>query len=234
MARPPTNTIDYPHIIFDETDINKQLVWHQSRMATRLESHQRRSVIQINQLVLDDDTVYNLGAIRLAGATRTQPDFLSPILESVLTKDKPQKLSEIISAADELHSRLSALDLFSSIKLGIQPVADGKLNELELRLAVSERGRFFLKTSTDIGSGEGALTGLARARNLLGRGELLEGSVGLGSQTRASFQLRAEKPVLGGRAKLELAGFGAERDFGSFASCSESVRGLVAKFKVSE
>ncbi|KAG0149607.1 hypothetical protein CROQUDRAFT_653430 [Cronartium quercuum f. sp. fusiforme G11] len=231
MAHLPSSVEEYPQVVFDESDVDRQLAWHESRLATRLESQQQRSAGQLRRLLANDDTVYKLSKIRLSGAVLTRPDFLRSIFAPVLSKSEPQKLTEILTSADQLHSRLAALDLFSSIKLDLHPVPDGALNEVELRLSVSERGRFFLKTSTDVGSGEGALTGLARGRNLFGGGELLEGSVGLGSRTRASYQLRAEAPVLGAKAKVELSGFGAERDLSAFASCHESLRGVVAKLK---
>lgn len=231
MALQPSSSNEYPQINFDESDVDNQLVWHQSRLENRLESHQRRSTKQLNRLLINDETTYKLSAIRLSGATLTRPDFLRPIFAPLLSTKEPQKLADILLATGQLHSRLADLDLFSSIKLDLHPISDGEKNELELRMAVSERGRFFLKTSTDVGSGEGALTGLARGRNLLGGGELLEGSLSLGSRTRASYQVRGEAPILGARAKFELAGFGAERDLSAFASCNESVRGVVAKIK---
>ncbi|EGG00834.1 uncharacterized protein MELLADRAFT_117963 [Melampsora larici-populina 98AG31] len=232
MALQPSSSNEYPQIAFDESDVDNQLVWHQSRLQDRLESHQRRSTHQLNRLLVNDETTYKLSAIRLSGASLTRPDFLRPIFAPLLSTKEPQKLADILLATDQLYSRLADLDLFSSIKLDLHPMSDGKKNELELRMAVSERGRFFLKTSTDVGSGEGALTGLARGRNLLGGGELLEGSLSLGSRTRASYQVRGEVPILGAGAKFEIAGFGAERDLSAFASCNESIRGMVAKIKV--
>jgi len=102
---------------------------------------------------------------------------------------------------------------------------------LEALVKVVERGRFFLKTSTDVGNGEGALTGLARVRNLWGQAEVFEASVGLGNKTRASCQVRAEAPLWAARARGELSANASERDFSGFASCNETSKGVAARLK---
>ncbi|KAH9444954.1 hypothetical protein KEM48_012559 [Puccinia striiformis f. sp. tritici PST-130] len=217
-----------PQILFDEGDVERQLVWHQNRLQSRLDAHQRRVIADLARFHRSD--LYKLSAVRVVGGHHTRPEFLSEIFGPILGDGDERTLPEILKSSDELHDRLAKLGIFSHLQVSLAPDKD-EPRGIEALVNVIERGRFFLKTSTDVGNGEGALTGLARARNVCGRAEVLEASVGLGNKTRASCQLRAEAPLWAARARAELAVNASERDLSGFASCNETVKSVAAKLK---
>ncbi|EFP83993.2 uncharacterized protein PGTG_09706 [Puccinia graminis f. sp. tritici CRL 75-36-700-3] len=217
-----------PQILFDEGDVERQLAWHQNRLQSRLDAHQRRILADLARFHRSD--LYKLSAIRVVGGHHTRPEFLSELFGPLLGDGQERTLPEIFKCSDELHDKLAKLGIFSHLQVSLAASKDNPWG-IDALVNVVERGRFFLKTSTDVGNGEGALTGLARARNLCGRAEVLEATVGLGNKTRASCQVRAEAPLWAARARAELALNASERDLSGFASCSETVKGVAAKLK---
>ncbi|KAA1085501.1 hypothetical protein PGT21_009391 [Puccinia graminis f. sp. tritici] len=217
-----------PQILFDEGDVERQLAWHQNRLQSRLDAHQRRILADLARFHRSD--LYKLSAIRVVGGHHTRPEFLSELFGPLLGDGQERTLPEIFKCSDELHDKLAKLGIFSHLQVSLAASKDNPWG-IDALVNVVERGRFFLKTSTDVGNGEGALTGLARARNLCGRAEVLEATVGLGNKTRASCQVRAEAPLWAARARAELALNASERDLSGFASCSETIKGVAAKLK---
>ncbi|MBW0460376.1 hypothetical protein O181_000091 [Austropuccinia psidii MF-1] len=217
-----------PQIVFDEGDVDRQLAWHQNRLQSNVQSHQRRACLELAKL--HQSSIFNLSSIRLVGAKHTQSDFLASLFKPIFGDGKPRTFSEILKSSDQLYDRLAKLGIFSHLQISLD-AKQGDPKHIEALIKVVERGRFFLKTSTDVGNGEGALTGLARARNIWGRAEVLEASVGLGSRTKASCQVKAEAPICSARARCELSGHACERDLSAFASCQEKVKGVLAKLK---
>ncbi|WAR60942.1 hypothetical protein PtB15_13B193 [Puccinia triticina] len=217
-----------PQILFDEGDVERQLAWHQNRLQSRLDAHQRRIVADLARFHRSD--LYQLSAVRVVGGHHTRPEFLSELFGPLLGDGQERTLPEIFRRSDELHDKLAKLGIFSHLQVSLAASKDDPRG-IEALVNVVERGRFFLKTSTDVGNGEGALTGLARARNVFGRAEVFEATVGLGNKTRASGQVRAEAPLLAARARAELAVNACERDHSGFASCNETIKGVAAKLK---
>ncbi|POW16964.1 hypothetical protein PSTT_00787, partial [Puccinia striiformis] len=213
-----------PQILFDEGDVERQLVWHQNRLQSRLDAHQRRVIADLARFHRSD--LYKLSAVRVVGGHHTRPEFLSEIFGPILGDGDERTLPESYDLGRASRQTGQAGHLLASTT----PDKD-EPRGIEALVNVIERGRFFLKTSTDVGNGEGALTGLARARNVCGRAEVLEASVGLGNKTRASCQLRAEAPLWAARARAELAVNASERDLSGFASCNETVKSVAAKLK---
>ncbi|PLW50280.1 hypothetical protein PCANC_05605 [Puccinia coronata f. sp. avenae] len=217
-----------PQILFDEGDVERQLLWHRNRLQSRLDSHQRRIVADLARSHRSD--LYKLSAVRVVGGHHTRPEFLSELFRPLLADGRERTLPQILECSDEIHDRLAKLGIFSHLDMSLSANRDDPQG-IEALVKVVERGRFFMKTSTDVGNGEGALTGVVRARNICGRADVLEASVGLGNKTRASCQLRAEAPLWAARARGELAANASERDLSGFASCNETVKGLTTKLK---
>ena len=71
---------------------------------------------------------------------------------------------------------------------------------------------------------------MAKINNVFGGAESLEGNISFGTKTRQAFQLRLEAPVVSLDHSLktrgEISAFSTERDFTTFASVSESVKGI--------
>ncbi|OAV88427.1 hypothetical protein PTTG_04069 [Puccinia triticina 1-1 BBBD Race 1] len=122
------------------------------------------------------------------------------------------------------------MGIFSHLQVSLAATKD---NPQGIKALVNDvkRGRFFLKTSTNVENGKGALTGLARAQNVFGQAKVFEAGVGLGNKTWASGQVRAKVPLLAGRAHAELAVNACKHDLSEFVSCNETVKGVAAKRK---
>lgn len=217
-----------PQVIFDEADVEQQLEWHQHRIQSRLEEHQRRTISDLIRFHRSD--LYDFSTVRVSGANFTQPQFFSELFSPLLGDGNKRSIMDIIKSSDQMYDRLAKLGTFSHLQVSLN-LKPGSTDAIEALVKVVERGRFFLKTSTDVGNGEGALTGLVRARNYWGRAEVLEASVGLGNKTKASCQIRAEAPIWAARARCEFAANASERDLGAFASCSETAKGVAARLK---
>lgn len=56
-------------------------------------------------------------------------------------------------------------------------------------LQLRESPRLFLKSSTDVGNGEGSVSVQGRIRNLFGGAEKLEGSYEMGTRTRGAMNV---------------------------------------------
>ncbi|KAI8451813.1 surface antigen-domain-containing protein [Phakopsora pachyrhizi] len=233
-------------IIFEESDVDRQLEWHQNRLNSRRRKDEVRLLKNLTELSRYDS--FDLSSIRVIGSKSTRPELLKRIFEDsgLLSASDCQhgqrRLSEILRSTDGLYRTLSGLGIFSHLQISLDSPprsssqrlrgqSSSDTTQIEAIIRLVERSRFFLKTSTDIGNGEGALTGLARMTNLYGNGEILEASLGLGSRTTSNFQLRTQVPILAARASFELAGYACERDLTGFASCDESLRGISTKLK---
>ncbi|WAR54825.1 hypothetical protein PtB15_4B443 [Puccinia triticina] len=217
-----------PQSLFDEGEVEQQLAWHQSRLQSRIEAHQRQIVADLARFHRSD--LYQLSTVRVLGSHHTRPEFLSKLFGPLLVNGQEQMLPEIFRRLDELQDKLAKLGIFSHLQVSL---AATKENPRGIKALVNfvKRGQFFLKTLTNVGNGKGALTGLARARNVFGQAEVFEAGVGLGNKTWARGQVRAEVPLLAARAPAKLAVNACEHDLSKFVSCNETVKGVAAKLK---
>lgn len=79
------------------------------------------------------------------------PDWMHP------TPRSPQTLHEILLSTKALVAHIDKVDVFDMERVGIrlEPAPSGEPDEVELVLALRERGRYFLKAGTEMGSNEG-------------------------------------------------------------------------------
>ena len=99
-------------------------------------------------------------------------------------------LSSILSLTQSLGTDLTSMDLFSDIDATLQPSQTGlSVEDVDIVLACKEKGNYFLKTSTDVGNGEGNATVQARIRNCFGGAERAEVSATMGTKTRRAFNV---------------------------------------------
>lgn len=235
-------------VVFDDADVDSQLDWQRSRMSNKLADEQHRVGRRVAEVVRDNlDSEVRLGAIRLVGATNLRTGFaktvLEPYLASLASKRPPSgaddgstTLRDVLSTAKDVRRHLVGLDIFSSIDSSLEPTPSvlASPDDLDLVFRVKEQGRYFVRTATDVGDGEGSATGTARFRNAFGGAEVIEANVGFGTRTRSSIQFRGEAPINGRPdRKLELSAFVAERDLSHFASCRERLKGGILRFKAS-
>lgn len=60
---------------------------------------------------------------------------------------------------------------------------------MDVVIDVKEKSRMFLKSSTDVGNGEGSASVNGRVRNLFGGAESLEGSCTFGTRTKRALHV---------------------------------------------
>lgn len=74
-------------------------------------------------------------------------------------------------------------------------------------------------------------------RNAFGGAETVEGNMSFGTKTKHAFQLRLETPLVSFdptlQSKGEISVFATERDYTSFASAVEDVKGVKLSYRVS-
>jgi hypothetical protein len=163
------------------------------------------------------DVPLRLNAIRVLGATQTRPSFLSRIFAphlvslpppsflsasypppSLSAEPTPQTLRSVLKTSQQVVDTLTAHDIFRTLSASIERPASvlAHPDEVDLVLRVTEAPKYFLRTATDVGDGEGSATATAKIRNALGGGETVEGNLSFGTRTRNAFQVRLLLPSL--------------------------------------
>ncbi|PWN54142.1 hypothetical protein IE53DRAFT_383332 [Violaceomyces palustris] len=198
-----------------------------------------------------------LDSIRIVGAESLRPSFLQTLCRpyvdpSISFQNSPNSsvnrflygervtyplpnqtttLKSILALTSNLANDLDRLDVFSNIDAQIVPSLEpGFGNEgVDVVLNCRKKGRVFLKSSTDLGNGEGSASIQGRVRNLFGGCETLQGSATFGTRTKQSFNLEFSLPLLSNPDHtLSVSAFATDRDQTSFASCYENLKGLRA------
>jgi outer membrane protein insertion porin family len=115
--------------------------------------------------------------------------FYSHRLEHVLP-GQYATFPSILALTQSLGSDLTSLDLFSDIDATLQPSQTSlSVEDVDIVLACKEKGLYFLKTSTDVGNGEGNATIQGRIRNCFGGAERAEISATMGTKTKRAFNV---------------------------------------------
>ncbi|GAA5899537.1 hypothetical protein JCM8208_000585 [Rhodotorula glutinis] len=234
----------------DRADTEK---WHQDRIERKMRGEYERAGKHLAEIVHDNlDTPLRLNAIRIFGAKSTRPSFLSRIfapylsplpppsfLAATFSPDAPappsqHTLRSLLQATRDLSSTLDKFDLYRGVEATIER-SDSVLSEREdvdIVLRVQEAPKYFLRTATDVGDGEGNATGTAKIRNAFGGAETVEGNVSFGTRTKSAFQLRLDTPVNSSTTThADLSIFSAQRDLGFYASCHEATKGTMARLR---
>lgn len=117
-----------------------------------------------------------LNAIRISGANSTRASFLASIVAPYLPdlpppsflSDTPataskQNLGGLLKTTRDVSARLAAFDIFRDIEAGLEasPSVLAEAEDVDIVFKVKEAPKYFLRTATDIGDGEGSAVGLA-------------------------------------------------------------------------
>lgn len=106
----------------------------------------------------------------------------------------PTTLPGLLHLAQNLASDVQKLDIYSNIDVSLQPALVPSspataMQDVDLFFTLKEAPRFFLKSSTDVGNGEGSVSLQGRIRNLFGGAEKLEGSYEMGTRTKRGMNV---------------------------------------------
>ncbi|KAL8276648.1 hypothetical protein RQP46_010916 [Phenoliferia psychrophenolica] len=251
-SSPPS---DSPPVLFGASELEASRLWNEQRIERRLRGEYERAGQHLSDLVNENlETRLRLNAIRVIGASHTRPSFLrslfTPFLPSVPShsylsppspssddKDKdrkPQTLRSLLNTTRNLSGLLNQFDIFSEVDASLEasPSVLAENDDVDIVLRVKEASRYFLRTATDIGDGEGNATATARIRNAFGGAEMLEGNLAFGTRTKSAFQLRLDTPLNASPlTRFDLSVFSAQRDLNYYASCSEATRGVQARIR---
>lgn len=181
-----------------------------------------------------------VSTVQVFGAVQTRPSFLKVVtspLHSPSTSG-PQPLASIIQTTNSVVNTLMSFNIFDPTKMQISfDRARSHLageNDVDITFHLHEKPRFAATTGTWAGDGEATAQMSARAENLFGGAERIEGVLEAGTRTRSAWEVKFQSPIAA-RADIlgEVAVFGNTRDYKFFASHELSQRGAHAKIKVS-
>jgi outer membrane protein insertion porin family len=103
--------------------------------------------------------------------------------------------------------------------------------DLSVYYQAQERGRYTVKTGTEVGHSEGSATADIQFRNLFGGAESLSGHASLGTRTKSAYSALFDTPILSNPDRRWEIGGLASSTSKPWASHEERLRGGVTKFK---
>ncbi|EIM81386.1 uncharacterized protein STEHIDRAFT_171771 [Stereum hirsutum FP-91666 SS1] len=195
--------------------------------------------IHLADLVNDNlDTPTRIGAVRVEGATHTRESFLASLIQSrIPPPDQTSTLGTVLRTTRDISHLLHRTDIFQTVNVQLERSREALAapNDVDVIFTTKERGKYFLKTSTEVGNNEGNASATARVRNVFGGAETFEANASVGTKTRRSIQASLSAPVTSTlRTRGDLSIFALDRDYTTYASCTEAVRGVKAGLKHGE
>lgn len=107
------------------------------------------------------DAPVSVAAVRVHGAHNTTRAFLDWLIAPHLVVGAHPTFRTVLDTTTAISRALSATGLFRAQSVRIQPAEDGSDAHVDLVYHVHERGRFFVKTSTELGDGEGSAASIS-------------------------------------------------------------------------
>jgi hypothetical protein len=181
----------------------------------------------------------SVSAVKVVGVQQTRPSFLKSVLAPLHTPPPapPQTLQTIIETTDAVTKNLLSFGIFDPSKFSVEfdraasPLAGE--NDVDITIHVREKPRFAAKTGTWAGDGEATAQMSARAENLFGGRERIEGVLEAGTRTRNAWEVKMQSPIAA-RSDIqgEISVFGIMRNYKFFAGHELMQRGGHLKLKV--
>ncbi|KAK1226033.1 hypothetical protein PQX77_010992 [Marasmius sp. AFHP31] len=231
-------------------EVQKLRKWQEERVARRLRGEYESAVFHLSDLVKSISNAVpacthfilqissnmalplRIADVRVEGAHTTRGSFLGFLINPLLsTTPDSGDLAAVLHTTRSIGDVLKRTDIFHAVEARLERAKDALSSPeaVDLVFKTREKGRFFLKTSTELGNNEGNASATARVRNVFGGAETLEASMSLGTTTRRSFHASFAAPITPDLDTYAvLSAFGLQKDLSSFASCSEALRGIKA------
>ncbi|KAJ4472138.1 surface antigen-domain-containing protein [Lentinula aciculospora] len=236
--KPPLQNSSSP-LDQEPLEIQKLRKWQEERMTRKLRGEYESATLHLADLINSSLLApLRIASVRVEGIHKTRPSFLgfliNPILNPITSSgsgDLPQDVQSVLRATRRISDVLQRADIFHSVSARIEHPKDGLAapEAVDLVFKTREKGRFYLKTSTELGNNEGSASAIGRIRNVFGGAETFEANMSLGTTTRKSFNTSISLPITPDlKTYAEIGAFGLSKDYSSFASCSESLRGVKA------
>ncbi|EJD05373.1 uncharacterized protein FOMMEDRAFT_118409 [Fomitiporia mediterranea MF3/22] len=221
----------------DAADLEKLRTWQEARIGRKLRGEYESALLRLGELVDDNlDARMRIASVRVEGAGKTRPSFLHWLIEPHLSdvRTDASTLNDVLGVSKRISNKLLESDVFSIVVPRLEQ-SRGELagpGDLELVLHTRPKGKYFLKTATEIGDQEGSVSVQGRIRNAFGGAEILETTLSSGLRTRLAGHVSISAPLTPSlRTRGELSVFGIEKDLTAYASCVEGIRGVRAAIK---
>lgn len=206
-----------------QDDLEKVRAWHEERLQRKLRGEYESQQLHLAELVNDTlDCPLRIASVKVHGAAHTSEAFLDWLIRPHLPSSQPEHatdaqptLHSVLQTTRAVSHSLSETDLFRAVSARIERSPKGAPGDVDLNFTVTERGRFFVKTATEIGNCEGTASITARLTNILGRADTLTFNSSVGTKTKRAFDASFSLPVspsLTTTAFLSLVG--ADRELG--------------------
>ena len=181
-----------------------------------------------------------MSTVQVAGTRQTRKSFLKSVT-SPLHSPSPLEdatLASIIQTTNDVANTLMSFNIFDPTKFHVSfdraksPLAGE--NDVDITFHVHEKPRFAAQTGTWAGDGEATAQMSARAENLFGGAERIEGVLEAGTRTRKAWEVKFQSPIASRPdIQAEIAVFGTTKDYKFFASHELMQTGAHAKIRVS-
>jgi outer membrane protein insertion porin family len=177
--------------------------------------------------------------VKVVGTIQTRRSFLESVLRPYYDTPASQSrtLQSLLQTTDAATINLLAFNIFDREKIQVSidrarsPLAGE--NDVDITFHLREKPRFAAQTGTWAGDGEATAQMSARAENLFGGAERIEGVLEAGTRTRNAWEVKFQSPIAARYDIMgELSVFGMARDYKFFASHELLQRGAHAKLKV--
>ncbi|KAI9229054.1 MAG: surface antigen-domain-containing protein [Piptocephalis tieghemiana] len=181
------------------------------------------------------DKPAHINAIHFVGVERTKRSFLESAIQRAL---QARTLGDVVTETHNAVADLMGLDIFEAAEIhfdrakGPGSLGDGLHGGMDAIVSLRERKRWWARTGTEVGNGEGSLSGSIAVRNALGNAERLSADVAFGTRTSSAFLLAFSKPLGASPNRwLDLQAHQALRNNSLYSSHDERVRGLLARYR---
>jgi outer membrane protein insertion porin family len=180
-----------------------------------------------------------VSSVQVLGTRQTRPSFLKSVTAPLHSPspDEPHTLASILHLTNSVTQNVLAFNIFDPTKTHVSfdrarsPLAGE--NDVDVTINLHEKPRFAAQTGTWAGDGEATAQMSARAENLFGGAERVEGTLEAGTRTRKAWEVKVQSPIAARSDVLgEVSVFGMARDYKFFASHELVQRGAHLKLKV--
>jgi outer membrane protein insertion porin family len=197
-----------------------------------------------------------LSSIRIEGAQAMRPSFLSRIcrpyvdtslrppstlnrwlyghrLDQVLPGQQTS-LPGLLGVLASIGTDVGSLEAIADVSASLEPsrmddrsTLETQQQDVDVVLRCKMRPRLFIKSSTDVGNGEGNAAIQAQLRNVFGGAETADFQATVGTRTRRAFNGSLSWPVFAmPEHRMTLSAYAQDRDLSSFASATEGAQGI--------
>ncbi|KAG7096661.1 hypothetical protein E1B28_004076 [Marasmius oreades] len=233
--KPPLHSSSHPRDK-EPIEVQKLRKWQEERVNRRLRGDYESSVFKLSDLIASNLALpLRIADVRVEGANKTRASFLgfliNPLLPCNTGNPDTADLESVLYTTRSIGDVLKRTDIFHAVEARLERAKDvlSSPEAVDIVFKTREKGRLFLKTSTELGNNEGNASATVRLRNVFGGAEALEANMSLGTTTRKSFHASFSAPITADLETFaELTAFGLQKDLSGFASCSEALRGVKA------